>query len=129
TNTAVTAATTAAFTENAAPKPPTSATLPRIGGPTSNPRSPKVRNAPSATPLSAAGTASAANAAGAGPATDVARAITAAPARNPEIVSARASTTRPAVRPNVAGDRKSTRLNSSHVKSSYAVFCMKKNNN
>src|SRR5690606_39441880 len=24
------------------------------------------------------------------------------------------------------GDRKSTRLNSSHVKSSYAVFCMKK---
>src|SRR5690606_39804005 len=27
-----------------------------------------------------------------------------------------------------AGDRKSTRLNSSHVKSSYAVFCLKKNN-
>src|SRR5215475_4337118 len=26
------------------------------------------------------------------------------------------------------GDRKSTRLNSSHVKSSYAVFCLKKNN-
>src|SRR5690606_41703542 len=26
----------------------------------------------------------------------------------------------------VAGDRKSTRLNSSHVKSSYAVFCLKK---
>src|SRR5690606_23795253 len=25
------------------------------------------------------------------------------------------------------GDRKSTRLNSSHVKSSYAVFCLKKN--
>src|SRR5436309_4884364 len=25
-------------------------------------------------------------------------------------------------------DRKSTRLNSSHVKSSYAVFCLKKNN-
>src|SRR5690606_40351412 len=25
-----------------------------------------------------------------------------------------------------AGDRKSTRLNSSHVKSSYAVFCLKK---
>src|SRR5215475_15790086 len=26
-------------------------------------------------------------------------------------------------------DRKSTRLNSSHVKISYAVFCLKKNNN
>src|SRR5690606_42157318 len=26
----------------------------------------------------------------------------------------------------VPGDRKSTRLNSSHVKSSYAVFCLKK---
>src|SRR5690606_39698242 len=26
------------------------------------------------------------------------------------------------------GDRKSTRLNSSHVKISYAVFCLKKNN-
>src|SRR5207302_11252583 len=28
-----------------------------------------------------------------------------------------------------AGDRKSTRLNSSHVKSSYAVLCLKKKNN
>src|SRR3989442_8657330 len=27
---------------------------------------------------------------------------------------------------NVAGDRKSTRLNSSHVRISYAVFCLKK---
>src|SRR5690606_39675668 len=27
------------------------------------------------------------------------------------------------------GDRKSTRLNSSHVKISYAVFCLKKQNN
>src|SRR5436309_6369762 len=27
---------------------------------------------------------------------------------------------------NVRGDRKSTRLNSSHVKISYAVFCLKK---
>src|SRR5690625_5464596 len=27
------------------------------------------------------------------------------------------------------GDRKSTRLNSSHVAISYAVFCLKKNNN
>src|SRR5690606_41837382 len=30
---------------------------------------------------------------------------------------------------NRGGDRKSTRLNSSHVKISYAVFCMKKNKN
>src|SRR5690606_41485579 len=28
-----------------------------------------------------------------------------------------------------SGDRKSTRLNSSHVKISYAVFCLKKKNN
>src|SRR5207302_9701459 len=28
----------------------------------------------------------------------------------------------------IAGDRKSTRLNSSHVKISYAVFCLKKKN-
>src|SRR5690606_41357173 len=28
--------------------------------------------------------------------------------------------------PNVQSDRKSTRLNSSHVKISYAVFCLKK---
>src|SRR5690606_40669393 len=28
--------------------------------------------------------------------------------------------------PAIASDRKSTRLNSSHVKSSYAVFCLKK---
>src|SRR5690606_41366803 len=28
--------------------------------------------------------------------------------------------------PSPAGDRKSTRLNSSHVKISYAVFCLKK---
>src|SRR5690606_41818190 len=28
-----------------------------------------------------------------------------------------------------AGDRKSTRLNSSHVKNSYAVFCLKKKTN
>src|SRR5690606_41161607 len=30
--------------------------------------------------------------------------------------------------PNWIGDRKSTRLNSSHVKISYAVFCLKKKN-
>src|SRR5690606_40538761 len=29
----------------------------------------------------------------------------------------------------IAGDRKSTRLNSSHVKISYAVFCLKKKRN
>src|SRR5690606_39600978 len=29
----------------------------------------------------------------------------------------------------VGGDRKSTRLNSSHVKNSYAVFCLKKKKN
>src|SRR5690606_40968971 len=31
--------------------------------------------------------------------------------------------------PIMDGDRKSTRLNSSHVKISYAVFCLKKKNN
>src|SRR5690606_39311553 len=30
--------------------------------------------------------------------------------------------------PDCVGDRKSTRLNSSHVKISYAVFCLKKKN-
>ena len=28
---------------------------------------------------------------------------------------------------SIEGDRKSTRLNSSHVRNSYAVFCLKKN--
>src|SRR5690349_24024546 len=32
------------------------------------------------------------------------------------------------VRPAKVGDRKSTRLNSSHVEISYAVFCLKKKN-
>src|SRR5690349_24183565 len=32
----------------------------------------------------------------------------------------------PGLRPLVRGDRKSTRLNSSHVEISYAVFCLKK---
>src|SRR5207302_9065107 len=36
--------------------------------------------------------------------------------------------TRPASA-NISQDRKSTRLNSSHVKISYAVFCLKKKNN
>src|SRR5437870_11476074 len=31
--------------------------------------------------------------------------------------------------PNLSRDRKSTRLNSSHVAISYAVFCLKKKNN
>src|SRR5437868_15340429 len=31
--------------------------------------------------------------------------------------------------PEVGGDRKSTRLNSSHVSISYAVFCLKKKKN
>src|SRR5690606_40929993 len=31
--------------------------------------------------------------------------------------------------PRTTSDRKSTRLNSSHVKISYAVFCLKKKNN
>src|SRR5207302_10827767 len=35
----------------------------------------------------------------------------------------------PADRPFVGDDRKSTRLNSSHVKISYAVFCLKKKKN
>src|SRR5690242_21416144 len=31
--------------------------------------------------------------------------------------------------PDLRGDRKSTRLNSSHMSISYAVFCLKKKNN
>src|SRR5436305_6145228 len=31
--------------------------------------------------------------------------------------------------PQIEQDRKSTRLNSSHVRTSYAVFCLKKKNN
>src|SRR5438477_6444919 len=33
------------------------------------------------------------------------------------------------IRPNCSRDRKSTRLNSSHMSISYAVFCLKKKNN
>src|SRR5215510_15487789 len=36
------------------------------------------------------------------------------------------TTSRRAARPSRRGDRKSTRLNSSHVAISYAVFCLKK---
>src|SRR5690606_41664328 len=39
---------------------------------------------------------------------------------------AAAGAIRDMARPGRIGDRKSTRLNSSHVKSSYAVFCLKK---
>src|SRR5690606_16112347 len=39
------------------------------------------------------------------------------------------TTTRNLGRPSRPGDRKSTRLNSSHVKTSYADFCLKKKNN
>ena len=68
-----------------------------------------VRNAPKATPRSAAGTASAASAAGAGPATDVASAITAAPARKVEMVPASPRTTRATVTPNIEGTIARTR--------------------
>src|SRR5690606_40945325 len=47
---------------------------------------------------------------------DVARALLAVGRMNPDVV----------LLGPVAGDRKSTRLNSSHVKISYAVFCLKK---
>src|SRR5437868_9550246 len=46
---------------------------------------------------------------------------------------AKAATRAPRVglaqRPRPLGDRKSTRLNSSHVSTSYAVFCLKKKTN
>src|SRR5206468_12631473 len=40
----------------------------------------------------------------------------------------RSSRERPFYRPTVCIDRKSTRLNSSHDQTSYAVFCLKKKN-
>src|SRR5690606_40852483 len=42
--------------------------------------------------------------------------------------AARVSQHKPYLRNNLVIDRKSTRLNSSHVKSSYAVFCLNKQN-
>src|SRR5690606_41933942 len=50
-------------------------------------------------------------------------------ARAPLFVPAREGEERaaPASRPSASEDRKSTRLNSSHVKISYAVFCLIKN--
>src|SRR5207249_11178082 len=48
------------------------------------------------------------------------------PAREDKL-SSRAASSRPTVPPQLALlDRKSTRLNSSHVSISYAVFCLKK---
>src|SRR5438067_9101744 len=49
----------------------------------------------------------------------------AAPAGTPPIRDTRRPPTRACRRP-LAADRKSTRLNSSHVSISYAVFCLKK---
>src|SRR5207249_9389027 len=46
-----------------------------------------------------------------------------APERGELVLDERAAADR-----TVAGDRKSTRLNSSHVSISYAVFCLKKKN-
>src|SRR5207249_11480563 len=42
------------------------------------------------------------------------------------VPDARVTVTRVGVNPTRTGDRKSTRLNSSHVSISYAVFCLKK---
>src|SRR5438874_12893721 len=51
----------------------------------------------------------------------------ASPRRYPGSSGASAGDPRRCTRPRVAGgDRKSTRLNSSHVEISYAVFCLKK---
>src|SRR5207249_5594839 len=50
-------------------------------------------------------------------------------ARGPEVAAARAAARRSSTRtrpPRSSEDRKSTRLNSSHVSISYAVFCLKK---
>src|SRR5436305_8961338 len=44
-------------------------------------------------------------------------------------VRARARDGAPLARPRTSVDRKSTRLNSSHVRISYAVFCLKKKKN
>src|SRR3989442_3118545 len=53
-------------------------------------------------------------------------------ARSTLIVASRCGVTSPAIPPPAVGfvtlDRKSTRLNSSHVRISYAVFCLKQKN-
>src|SRR6266498_2667388 len=48
------------------------------------------------------------------------------PARTPHGWARIESYVGPPPRPTVPPDRKSTRLNSSHVRNSYAVFCLKK---
>src|SRR5258705_5357272 len=45
----------------------------------------------------------------------------------PAAEAARPSACAPSAAASAAGDRKSTRLNSSHLGISYAVFCLKKN--
>src|SRR5690606_19051462 len=50
-------------------------------------------------------------------------------AEKASLVGAGAAGARLLVKPLQSGDRKSTRLNSSHVKISYAVFCLKKKRN
>src|SRR5690606_39506971 len=55
----------------------------------------------------------------------------AAPGRNASVASGlewRSAAAGPVQPRETAADRKSTRLNSSHVKISYAVFCLKKKN-
>src|SRR3712207_7331857 len=49
-------------------------------------------------------------------------------ASQPDRVGATVAERAPAAREGLLGDRKSTRLNSSHANISYAVFCLKKNN-
>src|SRR5438067_9159562 len=49
--------------------------------------------------------------------------------RDPRLRGGRVEILEGAVRVRHEGDRKSTRLNSSHVSISYAVFCLKKKNN
>src|SRR5690625_5431692 len=47
----------------------------------------------------------------------------------PEILDGRVKTLHPKIHGGLLADRKSTRLNSSHVAISYAVFCLKKKKN
>src|SRR5690242_20854863 len=59
------------------------------------------------------------------PGAERAAADTPAPGGSP-VSRCRGSRQRPPVEPVGAADRKSTRLNSSHMSISYAVFCLKK---
>src|SRR2546426_8113713 len=58
-----------------------------------------------------------------------ARARSAAPEYRPDRSAGRRRASRPRGRARPRGDRKSTRLNSSHLVISYAVFCLKKKTN